>query len=98
MTRPFEMSQVSKSMTSQNEQTYLCTLQISNQVGRCRNTTECLAQIGTDQKISFLSMQGQHESTIDMNQMDTVWLKLMRCSVFKVRPLLDPKSASNVPL
>jgi hypothetical protein len=85
-------------MTS-NEQTYLCTLQVSDTVGRCRNTIECIPQIA-QQKISFISLQGQHESTVDVTQLSfgASWLKLIRCSCFKVRALLDPKNPSDVPL
>jgi hypothetical protein len=78
-----------------SEQTYLCTLQVGTPlILRSKCAEPCIPQ-WSNGRLTLINGQGIHEATIPYN--NVFWIRLLRCSVFKVRVLVDKKSGSWSP-
>lgn len=81
-----------------SEQTYLCTVQIGTSgILRTRNVQECIPQ-WTSNKLTLITIEGAHEVTLTVDTAQNIsWLRLLRCSSFRIRLIIDPCNASAMP-
>ena len=77
------------------EQTYLCTLQVGSPlILRTKDCVECIPQ-WSNGRLTLVDTQGFHECTT--SHPNALWIRLLRCTSFKIRVLFDKKSGSELP-